>query len=52
MSRPVILFTLPWLDRPLEQLIQKAAEWGYQGLELTCGGDHFEVQRALSEADY
>jgi sugar phosphate isomerase/epimerase len=52
MARPVILFTLPWLDRPLEQLAQKAADWGYQGLELTCGGDHFEVQRALSERDY
>ena len=52
MARPVILFTLPWLDRPQEQLAQKAAEWGYQGLELACGSDHFEVQRAVSEADY
>src|SRR5260370_26388122 len=52
MARAVILFTLPWLDRPLEQLAQKASEWGYQGLELACGSDHFEVQRAVSEADY
>ena len=37
---------------PLEELAQKANEWGYQGFELCCWGDHFEVQRALSEADY
>jgi len=37
---------------PLKELAPKLAEWGYQGLELACWGDHFEVQRALSEADY
>jgi sugar phosphate isomerase/epimerase len=52
MARPVILFSGQWTDLPLEELAQKAAEWGYQGLELTCWGDHFEVQRALSEPDY
>jgi sugar phosphate isomerase/epimerase len=52
MARPVILFGGQWADLPLGELAQKAAEWGYQGLELTCWGDHFEVQRALSEADY
>src|SRR5581483_2472146 len=30
----------------------QAAEWGYQGLDLCCWGDHFEVQRALAEDDY
>ncbi len=52
MARPVILFSGQWTDLPLEELAQKAAEWGYQGLELSCWGDHFEVQRALSEPDY
>lgn len=52
MARPVILFSGPWADLPLEELAQKASEWGYQGLELACWGDHFEVQRALSEAEY
>src|SRR5919198_5447989 len=52
MARPVILFGGQWTDLPLEGFAQKAAEWGYQGLELTCWGDHFEVQRALSEEDY
>lgn len=52
MPRPVLLFTGQWADLPLEELAPKAAEWGYQGLELCCWGDHFEVQRALSEEDY
>src|SRR5215472_6989898 len=52
MPRPVILFSGPWTDLPLEELAQQAGEWGYQGLELACWGDHFEVQRALSEPDY
>ena len=25
---------------------------GYDGVELSCWGDHFEVDRALSEPDY
>ena len=52
MPRPVILFTGPWADLPLAEVAAQAGEWGYQGLELCCWGDHFEVQRALSEDDY
>src|SRR3954453_20350171 len=52
MGRPVILYTGQWTDMPLDELAQKAGEWGYQGVELCCWGDHFEVQRALSEDDY
>lgn len=52
MSRPVTLFTGQWADLPLETLAQKASSWGYDGLELACWGDHFEVQRALKEPDY
>jgi sugar phosphate isomerase/epimerase len=37
---------------PLEGLLLKASEWGYQGLELSCCGDHFDVSRAHSETDY
>ena len=51
MPRPVLLFSGSWADLPLEELAAQAAEWGYQGLELCCWGDHFEVQRALSEPD-
>jgi sugar phosphate isomerase/epimerase len=52
MPRPVILFTNGWSDLPLDDVAAKAAEWGYSGLELACWGDHFEVQRGLSESDY
>jgi len=52
MSRPVTLFTGQWADLPLEVLAEKAASWGYDGLELACWGDHFDVQRALAEPDY
>jgi sugar phosphate isomerase/epimerase len=52
MSRPVTLFTGQWADLPLETIAQKASAWGYDGLELACWGDHFDVQRALSDDGY
>ena len=52
MNRPVTLFTGQWADLPLAELAAKAAEWGYDGLELACWGDHFEVDRALAEPGY
>ncbi|MGL4513909.1 MAG: sugar phosphate isomerase/epimerase family protein [Lacipirellulaceae bacterium] len=52
MSRPVTLFTGQWADLPLETLAKKAADFGYQGLELACWGDHFEVDRALADPGY
>jgi sugar phosphate isomerase/epimerase len=52
MARPVTLFTGQWADLPLETLAQKASAWGFDGLELACWGDHFEVDRALAEDGY
>lgn len=52
MARLRTLFTGQWADLALEDLAPKAAGWGYQGLELACWGDHFEVGRALAEPDY
>jgi sugar phosphate isomerase/epimerase len=52
MARPVTLFTGQWADLPLEELAAKVASWGFDGLELACWGDHFEVDRALAEPDY
>ena len=52
MARPVTLFTGQWADLPLEQLAEKAGGWGFDGLELACWGDHFEVDRALAEPGY
>ena len=52
MARPVTLFTGQWADMPLEELAPLAKEMGYDGLELASWGDHFEVQKALSDDDY
>ena len=52
MGRPVTLFTGQWADLPLETMARKASEFGYDGLELACWGDHFEVDKALSDAGY
>jgi sugar phosphate isomerase/epimerase len=52
MARPVTLFTGQWADLPLETLARKAREFGYDGLELACWGDHFEVDKALSDSSY
>ncbi len=52
MARPVTIFTGQWADLSLEDLAKMMAEFGYDGLELACWGDHFEVDRALAEEDY
>lgn len=52
MARPVTLFTGQWADLTLETIAKKAAAWGYDGLELACWGDHFDVQKALSDPAY
>jgi sugar phosphate isomerase/epimerase len=44
--RPVTLFTGQWADLPLEKVCKKAKEFGYDGLELACWGDHMEVEKA------
>ena len=52
MSRPVTLFTGQWADLPFETLCEKAKSFGYDGLELACWGDHFDVDAALSDDGY
>ncbi len=52
MSRPVTLFTGQFADLPFTEICRLAAEWGYDGLEIACWGDHFEVDRALTEDGY
>src|SRR6476661_2742435 len=52
MARPITLFTGQWADLTLDDLAGKAASFGFDGLELACWGDHFEVDRAVSEPGY
>ncbi len=52
MARTITLFTGQWADIPLKELLPRVKEMGYEGVELACWGDHFEVQRALNEEGY
>jgi sugar phosphate isomerase/epimerase len=52
MARPVTLFTGQWADLPLSELAPLARSMGYDGLELACWGDHFNVQEALASPSY
>ena len=52
MPRPVTLFTGQWADMPLETLAPLVKAMGYDGVELACWGDHFEVDKALSSPEY
>jgi sugar phosphate isomerase/epimerase len=52
MSRPVTLFTGQWADLTFDTLCAKAKSFGYDGVEIACWGDHFEVDKALSDDGY
>ncbi len=52
MPRPVTLFTGQWADLPLEKQAPLVKTMGYDGVELACWGDHFEVDKALSSKGY
>ena len=52
MPRPVTLFTGQWADLPLADLAPLARSMGYDGLELACWGDHFDVGTALADPAY
>jgi sugar phosphate isomerase/epimerase len=52
MPRPVTLFTGQWADLPIAEMARMTADFGYDGIELACWGDHFEVDKALSQSDY
>lgn len=52
MPRPVTLFTGQWADLSCETMCHKAVDFGYDGLELACWGDHFEVNKAIQDDSY
>ncbi len=52
MIRPITLFTGQWADLPIETLCQKAKEFGYDGMELACWGDHFDVFKGAESKAY
>lgn len=52
VSRAVTLFTGQWADLSLAELAPLCGRWGFDGLEIACWGDHFDVRRALTDATY
>ncbi|QDU99184.1 sugar phosphate isomerase/epimerase family protein [Lignipirellula cremea] len=52
MARLVTLFTGQWADLGIEEMARKTKEFGYDGIELACWGDHFEVDKALADDNY
>jgi len=46
MGRPVTLFTGQWADLSFQDICEKTRDFGYDGVELACWGDHFEVDKA------
>jgi sugar phosphate isomerase/epimerase len=50
MARPVTLFTGQWADLTLDTVAQKAKAFGYDGIELACWGDHFDVRKAQDKS--
>jgi sugar phosphate isomerase/epimerase len=52
MPRPITLFTGQWADLPFTEMCRLASEWGYDGLEIACWGDHLDVERAANDDSY
>lgn len=52
MARPVTLFTGQWADLKIADMARLTQKFGYDGIELACWGDHFEVDKALSDSGY
>jgi len=52
MARKVTLFTGQWADLPFTEICKKAKSFGYDGLELCCWGDHFDVEKAADSKAY
>ncbi|MCP4399632.1 MAG: TIM barrel protein, partial [bacterium] len=52
MSRPVTLFSGQWADLPFEKFCEMISEWGYDGVEIACWGDHMDVHKAANDPAY
>src|SRR3954453_12840927 len=51
-ARPVTLFTGKGAHLPFDQICAKAKGFGYDGVELACWGDHFDVDACLKDKNY
>ena len=51
MTRPMTMFTGQWADLSLDEVASFIADCGYDGLELACWGDHFDVHASAEELE-
>src|SRR4029453_6228938 len=49
---PVTLVTGQWADLPFTEVARLGGEWGYDGLEIACWGDHFDPWAAVEDDGY
>jgi sugar phosphate isomerase/epimerase len=52
MPRPVTIFSGQWADLPFDAFCEKVKAFGYDGIEIACSNDHFEVDKALEQDGY
>lgn len=52
MPRPVTMFTGQWADLPFKTMCEKLVQFGYDGIEPCCWGDHFDVAKAATDPEY
>ena len=52
MSRPVTIFSGQWADLPFEVLCEKVKDFGYDGIEIACWGDHIDLKKAATDIKY
>ncbi|MDX9981996.1 MAG: TIM barrel protein, partial [Lentisphaeria bacterium] len=52
MARPVTIFTGQWADLSFVDVCKLMAKLGYDGLELACWGDHFDVVEGAKSKSY
>ena len=52
MGRPITLFTAQWADLPFDDVCANAKALGYDGVEIACWGDHFEIDKAMESDAY
>lgn len=52
MARKVTFITGQWADLPFTEVCRKAREFGYDGLEVACWGDHFDVLEGAKSKAY
>ena len=50
-KRPVTIITGQFGDVPAEELFNRMSSFGYDGLELACGTDHFNVRMWRDNVD-